>query len=134
MEAEEARSEDPVADDAALRALAAALRPQAGSDHFYIFWVAGGRAAAPAAPRQRTLLAFHTPDAALAFAQRNQLTSAPRLRRLALPKLVQAVLREPKISAIVFVADEQLGALPAGMTPPGVRVERAELLARLGAR
>ena len=118
------------ADAAAVRELLAKLRERAGADRFYVFWTAGGAAQAPGARRERTLLAFQTPDAALAFAQRNSLHDAnrPRLRRLELIQLVGAVLRTPAILAILFVGDEDHPTLPAGHLPPGVRVARDELL------
>jgi hypothetical protein len=119
---------------AALQTLLLALRSQTGAEHFYIFWLTGNAAASARERRQRTLLAFRTPDAALAFAQRNQLLAAaqPRLRRLSILQLVQAVLREPAISALLFVGDEQAdAALPAGTLPPGLRTERADLLKQL---
>jgi len=116
---------------AALQTLLLALQSQTGADHFYIFWLSGNAAASTRTRRQRTLLAFRTPDAALAFAQRNQLMAAaqPRLQRLSILQLVQAVLREPAISALLFVGDEHAdAALPAGALPPGIRTERADLL------
>jgi hypothetical protein len=118
---------------AALRALLAALRAQAGAGDFYIFWASGRAAGAPGARRARTLLAFTTPDAALAFAQRNRLNvgDRPRLRRLSLLQLVQATLREPAIAAILFVADRGDGAPTAGSLPAGVRVERGDLIRSL---
>ena len=122
------------ADTAAVRELLARLRERAGADRFYVFWTAGGAAQAPGARRERTLLAFQTPDAALAFAQRNRLQGADRLRlrRLELIQLVGAALRAPAIAAILFVGDEDHPALPAGQLPSGVRVARNELLQILG--
>jgi hypothetical protein len=122
------------ADAAAVRELLAALRKRAGADHFYVFWAAGSAAKSGAARRERTLLAFQTPDAALAFAQRNKLhdTGQPRLRRLELIQLVGAALRAPTIIAILFVADEGDPKLPVGRLPPGLRVARDELLQSLG--
>jgi hypothetical protein len=121
------------ADAVAVRELLAALRERAGADHFYVFWAAGSAAKSAGAARERTLLAFQTPDAALAFVQRNRLHDAdrPRLRRLELIQLVGAALRTPAITAILFVADEGDPGLPAGHLPPGVRVERDELLRSL---
>lgn len=119
---------------AALQTLLVALQSQSGAAHFYIFWLTGTAAASPRTRRQRTLLAFRTPDAALAFVQRNQLMAAaqPRLRRLSILQLVQAMLREPAISAILFVADEQPDTpLLAGTLPSGIRTERADLLKQL---
>ena len=93
----------------------------------------GGDAGQSGARRQRTLLAFPTPDSALAFAQRNQL-AAPnqlRLRRLSILQLVQATLREPAITALLFTTDPDGSPTPIGRLPHGVRVERADLLQRL---
>jgi hypothetical protein len=114
------------------RALLDDLRARAGAERFYIFWTSGGGAGASAGARQRTLLAFPTPDAALAFAQRNGLgrpAEQPRLRRFGLLQLIEAMLREPAIGALILVADDE--PAPAGQLPRGARVERAELLRRL---
>jgi hypothetical protein len=121
------------ADAAAVRTLLATLRERAGADHFYVFWTVGGAAQSAGARRERTLLAFQTPDAALAFAQRNRLDDAdrPRLRRLGLIQLVGAALRAPAIVAILFVGDEDYPTLLAGQLPPGVRVARDDLLQSL---
>ena len=115
----------------ATRALLDELRAQAGAERFYIFWTTAG-VGASAGARKRTLLAFPTPDAALTFAQRNGLGSPgeqPRLRRFALLQLLQAMLREPAISALILAADDD--SPPAGQLPRGQRIERAELLRRL---
>jgi hypothetical protein len=116
---------------AAARTLLDELRAQAGAGHFYVFWTTGGGGGGGGAGRQRTLLAFPTPDAALAFAQRHQLaraTEQPRLRRLALFQLVQAILREPAIAALLIVEDSQDLPIPAGQLPRGLRFERTELV------
>jgi hypothetical protein len=115
------------------RALLDTLRVQAGAERFYIFWTrSSGGAGAAGGGRKRTLLAFPTPDGALAFAQRNGLTTPadhPRLRRFALLQLLQAMLREPAITALILAADAD--PPPAGQLPRGTRIERAELLRRL---
>lgn len=117
---------------AAARDLIEALRAAAGVDQLYIFWNSkrqgGGASAGDSRPR--TLLAFASADAALAFAQRNRL-AAPRLRRLSLIQLVQAVLREPAIGALLLADDADGVPAPAGRLPGGARFERAELLRRL---
>jgi len=116
----------------AARALLHELRTQAGAERFYVFWTTGGSAGASASARRRTLLAFPTPDAALAFAQRNGLGSPgelPRLRRFVLLQLLQAMLREPAITVLILAAEDD--PLPAGQLPRGIRIERAELLRRL---
>jgi hypothetical protein len=113
------------------------LRAQLEADRFYVFWTTGRGGEGRSAGRQRTLLAFLTPDAALTFAQRNQMARAaelPRLRRLTLLQLVQAVLREPAISALLIAKDLEDELIPAGQLPAGVRVERAELLRQLQER
>lgn len=118
---------------AAARALLDELRAQAGAERFYIFWTIGGGAGAGASGRKRTLLAFPTPDAALAFAQRNSLGSPgeqPRLRRFALLQLLQAMLRESAILALLLVTDDD-DPPPTGQLPHGIRIERTELLRRL---
>jgi len=117
---------------AAARALLDELRAQAGAERFYVFWTMSGGAGAGASGRKRTLLAFPTPDAALAFAQRNGLGSPgeqPRLRRFALLQLLQAMLHEPAILALLLVDDDD--PPPAGQLPRGTRIERVDLLRRL---
>jgi hypothetical protein len=118
---------------AAVRELLVWLQGRAGASHFYVFWTSGRSAGSPGARRQRMLLAFLTPDAALAFAQRTQLDGAdkPRLRRISLIQILQATLREPSIAAILFVAEHDDQALPSGTLPPGARVERADLIRSL---
>lgn len=118
----------------ATRALLADLHTRTGAHDFYVFWTGGQGAAGGGQSRQRTLLAFLTPDTALAFAQQNHLRQAggqPRLRRLALLQLIHAVLREPAIAALLFVAEPDDRLPPAGHLPYGLRVERAELLRQL---
>jgi hypothetical protein len=117
---------------AALQAHAAALQVRGAAPAYYIYWfpasATGGARPVPA--RQRTLVAFPSPDAALAFAQhglQRDHATPPRLRRLALPQLLEAMLREPAISALLLVAED--APLPApGQLPAGVTVARAELL------
>ena len=116
----------------AARALLAELRAPAGVERFYIFRTVGGGAGAGGGVRKRTLLAFPTPDGALAFAQRNGLSTLgeqPRLRRFTLLQLIGAMLREPAIAALLLATDDT--PPPAGQLPPGERIERAALLRRL---
>jgi hypothetical protein len=118
---------------AAAQALVADVQAQAGGAWFYVFWVQGG-GGEPGSPGRRTrqVIAFATPDAALAFAQRNNLinvAAGPRLRRLSIARLLLAMLREPAITRLVFVHD---GATPAaGRLPDGIVVEREAMLQRL---
>ena len=114
------------------RALLDELRAQVGVERFYIFWTIGGGASAGAGGRKRILLAFPTPDGALAFAQSNRLAGPgeqPRLRRFALLQLIGAMLRKPAITTLILAADDD--PPPAGQLPRGTRIERAELLRRL---
>lgn len=118
----------------ALRALIESVRAQVGADQLYIFWTTSGAGSGGGSARRRMLLAFATPDAALAFAQRNRLAGGserPRLRRLRLPQLIQAVLREPAIGALLIAAESDPRPPQAGQLPHGVRIERADLLRRL---
>lgn len=120
------------ADINAARSLIADLSAQAGAAQFYVFWVARGGSGGAGQPRSRTLVAFPSPDAALAFAQHNQLTSAdrPRLRQLSLVHLLGAVLGEPAIAALLLARESDDAPAP-GRLPAGVRISRAEILARL---
>jgi hypothetical protein len=116
----------------ALHAMLVSLRAQVGADYFYVYWTSSDGAKPAGQLRQRTLLAFLTADAAVAFAQRNRLyaTERPRLRRLSLLQLVQATLRASAITAILF-ATEHSDQPPPGRLPPGARVDRASLLRSL---
>lgn len=118
----------------ALRDLIADLQQRSGAASFYIFWNTSRDITAPSgAARQRRLIAFPTPDAALAFVQHHHLASPldpPRLRRLSLLQLVQALLREPRIVALIL-ADDNQAPPPAGHLPPGLLLDRADLLRRL---
>jgi hypothetical protein len=128
----EALADGRSADAEAVRVLLASLREQLGADSFYVFWISRGATRPPTAGRARTLLAFLTADAALAFAQRNRLIAdRPRLRRLSLLQLVLATLREPAILAILFVAEHEEQAHLAGQLPQGLRIARADLLRSL---
>jgi hypothetical protein len=128
----EALADGRSADAEAVRVLLASLREQLGADSFYVFWISGGATRPPGGGRPRTLLAFLTADAALAFAQRNRLIAdRPRLRRLSLLQLVLATLREPAILAILFVAEHEEQAHLAGQLPQGLRIARADLLRSL---
>jgi hypothetical protein len=116
------------------RALLDELRAQVAFERFYIFWTSGGGAGASAGERKRMLLAFPTPDGALAFAQSNGLGSPserPRLRRFTLLQLIGVLLRKPAITTLILAADDD--PPPAGQLPRGTRIERAELVRRLTA-
>lgn len=85
----------------------------------------GGQGEAPS--RQRRLLAFQSPDAALAFAQSAGLGAAPRLVGLTLGQVLAAMIQRPAIDAL-HVADEDFAPTPPGTLPPGTRIERVALL------
>lgn len=120
-----------------VRALLAAWHAQVGAGQFYVFWTSGTGGGMRRSASLRTVLAFQTPDGALAFAQRNRLTVAPeqpRLRRLSLLQLLHVMLREPAIVAILFVVDQDMSPLPLGYLPPGVRMVRSDIVQRLRPR
>jgi len=122
-------------DPAAARTLLDELRAQAGGSPYYVFLSSGGGSGGRGGGgRRRTLVAFATPDLALAFAQRNQLAqpgSPPRLRRLSLGRLLLAMLREPAIATLRLVRDD--ASLVGGQLPDGLTLTRDEALARLQA-
>lgn len=118
----------------ALQALLDDLMQRSGASAFYIFWntTAAGGSAPPPSTKPRTLVAFASPDAALAFAQRNRMADAgrpPRLRRLTLVQLIRALLREPAIEALLLADPEQDSVL--GQLPPGIVLPQHELRHRL---
>jgi hypothetical protein len=119
---------------ASAETLAAELRAAGASTAYYVYrFSAGTGGGAPTPGRERTLVAFPSPDAALAFAQRGVRRdpgAPPRLRRLSLVQLLGAVLREPAIAALLLVAED---AQPApGRLPPGLHLAREEILRRCG--
>lgn len=123
-------------DSEAVAAALAELRRQLGRNTFYVYRGGGGKGEGGAgdAPRgkQRTIVAFPSGDAALAFAQRNALGSSPRLQRLGLPRLLLALFQQASLEAVLFVADEAAEP-PPGRLPAGFRLQRAELLRSLAA-
>lgn len=100
---------------------------------FYLYRTAGGGVGAggseTASTRARTLLAFSSADAALAFAQHYGLGASPRLLTLSLPQLLAVMVQRPTIQALL-IATEQDRATTTGL-PDGVRIEREVLLAQL---
>lgn len=117
----------------AIQELVATLQAQTGTAWFYVFWIGGSGKRGATSQRVRTLLAFPTPDAALAFAQRNNLiadVSKPRLRRLHLTQLFLAMLQETSIVEILLARDSD-DPLPIGQLPDGMTIERTKLLQNL---
>lgn len=120
---------------AAVQALIDMVRARVGAVEFYIFWTRGAATGSGRSTgRPRTLLAFTTPDAALAFAQGSQLSSPaerPRLRRLTLLHLLHAMLQDPAITALIITAEGYDQPIAIGQLPPGMRIDRSELVRRL---
>lgn len=117
------------ADAEVVRRLLREAREQLGTNWCYVFLSGGGAGGGtPAQPRERRLVAFASPDAALTFAQRNTLReeTGPRLRRLSLAQLLLAMAREPAIQAVLIVQDTT--DTPAGRFPDGLRIERGEIV------
>jgi hypothetical protein len=122
-------------DPTVLRELIVDLQTQAGIAAFYIFWNSGsGGGRTTPSQRPRTLLAFPSPDTALAFAQHNHLVvpgQPARLRRLTLLQLFGALLREVQIEALLLVIAEDVSFV-AGQLPAGITLSREAILGRLG--
>lgn len=103
------------------------------TQRFYIYRTGdggvGGGEGAPgeASGRPRQLLAFQSPDTALAFAQRSGLGASTRLIGLSLGQILAALIQRPSIAALL-VADELDAPAAPGLLPPGVRVERSAVI------
>ncbi len=80
--------------------------------------------------RLRVLVAFSSPDAAIAFAQRNRFRPTPRLHTLHLAHLLAAMLQSPAISALL-IAEEHAEIEPDTQIPTIFRLNRTDLLAML---
>jgi hypothetical protein len=100
---------------------------------FYLYRTAGGGmgggAGEHASGRERIVLAFPSADDALGFAQHYGLGAAPRLLTLSLPQLLAVLIQRPSIRAVLIAAEHEC-LQPDGL-PPGLRIERATLLAEL---
>lgn len=104
-------------------------RGHTARDNFFYIYRTGKRSGGTdrgSSERTRVVLAFATPDTALAFAQQNHLTPTPRLLRLSLAQLLATLVQRPTIGALLF-ADEPI-ELVAGYLPAGLRLERGVLL------
>jgi hypothetical protein len=120
----------------ALRNLAFELHERTGADALYIFWSQGAGDSSPrdSERRPRTLVAFPNADGALAFAQRNRMAlpgSPARVRRLTLLQLLQVLVREPTIAALLIAQTEDEPP-PPGLLPSGMLLAREAVIARLG--
>lgn len=105
---------------------------QAPETRAYYIFRSGSQAAESDAtttppPRPRTLLAFTSADAALAFAQQATLTVSPRLLRMSLPRLLAALIQRPAITALLVVDDLDEHRTTTGL-PDGFRLARGTLL------
>ncbi|NOK61762.1 MAG: hypothetical protein GFH27_549281n117 [Chloroflexi bacterium AL-W] len=112
-----------------VRSTLLALHTQIGNERLYIFWVTRKGAKPASGQRERVLLAFTTPDVAIAFAQRNGLAPNPselRLRRLSVTQLVLAMVRDESIRELIVAAD--LATEVIGTFPEGFQLKRSDLL------
>jgi hypothetical protein len=121
---------DAAASEAALAAVVVRLTEGGvAAGRLYCFRNAGGAGDGSANPaalaRPRLLLAFSSADAALGFAQGRGLGRSPRLVTLSLAQALATMLQRPAIGVLLVAMDEP--AERSGL-PPGVRVERDELL------
>lgn len=87
----------------------------------------GGDESREGTQRTRTLVAFPSADAALAFAQLNHLGPTPRLVQLSIARLLALLVQRPAILALIF-ADEPDETFRANTLPLGLRLERTMLL------
>lgn len=93
---------------------------------YYVFRITGAQAATRSTgPRSRTITAFPSPDAALAFAQRNGHGSNVQISSISPAELVLLLLKDPSVGAILFLDDQDD---PGASTGSGVKLERADLL------
>lgn len=118
---------------AALAAIEGRLAGQGVATRRLLFFRSGAASATGAAgpsgaapQRPRLLLAFRSADAALAFAQRSGIGSAPRLVTLSLAQALAVLLQRPEIGALL-IADDEGPRGPDGL-PPGIRVGRDGLI------
>ena len=108
------------------------LHTQIGNEQLYIFWVTGKSGNPSSNTRKRVLLAFTTPDMAIAFAQRNHLAEDPselRLRRLNLAQIILAMVRDDSIRELIVASDIETTVV--GTLPEGFRLKRSDLLQQL---
>lgn len=77
--------------------------------------------------RQRWLLAFSSPDSALAYAQHHRLRPTPRLHALTLAQLLAVMLQQSTIQALIFTEEGAPLALDIPV-PTVFRLNRFELL------
>lgn len=80
--------------------------------------------------RERWLLAFSSPDAALAFAQQHHLKPTPRLMSLHLVQLLAAMVKQTTIRMLIFT-EEDAPVSPDTQIPTVFRLNRAEFLSML---
>ncbi|NJN19478.1 MAG: hypothetical protein HC822_26155 [Oscillochloris sp.] len=82
----------------------------------------------PASPmRPRTLLAFLSADAALAFAQHRNLGKSPQLITLSLGQILATLINRPTIGAALIAAEAEHNERP-GSLPHGMPISREHVL------
>jgi hypothetical protein len=97
---------------------------------YYVYRItAGSPARSQPAGQPRTIVAFPTPDDALAFAQRNGYGSKAQLRSIGAAELIVRMLADPGIGTLLFAAPSP-GERERGWGP-GTRFTRDELVATL---
>lgn len=89
----------------------------------------GGAEDAPQLP-VRVLVVFSSPDAAIAFVQRNRMLAIPRLVALHLAQLLTLLLKHPSIGSLVVAEEyaEVLWDMGELNIPARFRLDRIELL------
>lgn len=98
---------------------------------YYVFRIASDAPhTPPSSERPRTILAFPSPDDALAFAQRNGYPASAPTRPVPARDLLELLLSDPTVGALLFAhgagGDEQKRGFP-----PGNKITREALLADL---
>lgn len=101
-----------------------------GRRRYYVYRVTGDQPArTPPSDQPRTIVAFPTPDDALAFAQRNGYGSKAQLRAVSAAELIVKMLSDASIGTLLFAeSHDNEGARGWG---PGTRLSRAELVREL---
>jgi len=98
---------------------------------YYVFRTSSERGrGGPEMQRPRTIAAFPSPDDALSFAQRNGYAVSAQTRTLSARELLKLMLRDPKVSSILFLQPMSGDNNVRGF-PPGVTVTRQSLLDQL---
>lgn len=98
---------------------------------YYIFRIASDASRTPASPEQpRTVVAFPSPDDALAFAQRNGHAASAPIRPVPTRELLALTLSDPAIGTLLFAEGTGIDEARGGL-PRGIKVSRESLLAEI---